>query len=63
MTSVTQGTPPALVDQSLALGVYLESLLCESPQAVMHSAGHSVRAPVSTVADPSPVITAAPAPP
>lgn len=35
MASVTQDTPPALVDQSLALGVYLESLLCEAPQAAL----------------------------
>ncbi len=31
MTSVTQGTPPVLADQALALGVYLESLLCVAP--------------------------------
>lgn len=51
VTLLAQRRPETLLDQSLALGVYFESLLCETPQAICM--------PTTTVTDTSPVIAAA----
>ena len=51
VTLLAQRRPAALVDQSLALGVYFEALLCEAPQVAC--------VPVTTVTNALPVISAA----